>query len=74
MKLWRVHWRIEHGNSAGFSWFTRKRDAKAEIDRVVERDGLQDHDQPELEGFEFDCTAQGLLEALKRFAEHADNG
>lgn len=74
MKLWRVHWHTENGNSAGFTWYRTKRLAKFDMARVIKRDDLVDSDLPELEGFDLRANARGLFAALRRFAEHPDNG
>jgi hypothetical protein len=74
MILWRVHWRTEGGNSNGFTWFRTRRAAKAEMEKVIDRDALIDSDLPEVERVEVEVSAEGVFAALHVYASHPDNG
>ena len=76
MKLWRVHFHTENGNSLGYEWFRTRREAKAAMEKHVDQEQLKpdDTDQPELEGIEIEISAKGVIDALNVYGGHADNG
>lgn len=73
MILYRVSTFTENGNSAGFSWHTKLReaqDAKAE----AKANHIDEEREPEIERIEVKLTRDGVLRALNRYASHPDNG
>jgi hypothetical protein len=72
MKFYRLHKQNEDG-SHGFEWFTVRR--KAEVaKREWDEGGVDTYNCAELELVEVRPTKAGILQALKSYADHADNG
>lgn len=85
MKFYRVHYRIDGGNSAGSHWFTTKRAARAallqgikirtqEARELYARDVETAELPDEIEEIVITPTKQGILAALNTYAAHPDNG
>lgn len=76
MKFYRVHYRMEGGNSAGFSWHTSKREAKKQAAEAVRNDP-DEYDAisgpPTLDEVEIKPTRAGILAALRSHAAHGSN-
>jgi predicted secreted protein len=76
MRLYRVHFLIDHGSSAGFSWHSSKSGAL----RAAREAFKDDPAEYELEGFptieevQVEMCKEGVLAALNRYANHPDNG
>jgi hypothetical protein len=72
MLFYRVSFRYDAGSSAGFGWYNSRADAADAV-----REHNRDHaiaDWATLEEVWITPTRRGIMEALKRFATHADNG
>ena len=66
MKLYRTHHYGFPLGSAGFSWHT----SKAEAERAARESGADST----VEAVEFEPTKAGVLELLRVYATHPDNG
>jgi hypothetical protein len=71
MRFYRVHTSRDGGNSGGFEFFTRRREAEACVARFKREvpDEFADFDVIDIEP-----TKSGILKALKRYAAHEMNG
>lgn len=83
MTFYRVRYLIEGGNSAGFSWHTSYRDAMTtalhdydEHPSEYNQTGATRMESvvARIDIIEIDPSKKGILEALKQFASHPDNG
>jgi hypothetical protein len=74
MKFYRVAYHNEQdpAESAGFAWFTNRRDALAAA-KSQQADG-PDAKSAEPEMIEVAPTKTGILKALNDYASHPDNG
>jgi hypothetical protein len=72
MKFYQLHRHIDHGSSAGYSWFT----SRAEAEEAKRADDAEDPTETPgtIECIEIEPTKAGILRALRRFAGHPDNG
>ncbi len=76
-KFYQVHYSTEGGNCAGYSWHTSHSDAMKAAKEAVENDPKEYEsigEGPEISLIEIDNTKGGILEALRSFAAHPDNG
>lgn len=78
MRFYRVAIVDEEGNSGGFMWTTSMAEArqiKRENDKnnrlFSENEVLR---RAEIEVVEIEPTKQGILAALRKYADHSDNG
>lgn len=80
MKFYRVSYNVDGGNSAGYSWHTSRREAYQAAKKEYDLDpGEYDHvagtiDDRISEPITVTPTRAGILDALKKFASHPDNG
>lgn len=75
MKFYRVAYRQDGGNSAGFSWHTSRREAERRQRQAVADDpGEYDIGIPEIDVINVTPTKAGILEALNYYAGVPDNG
>lgn len=72
MRFYQVHLIAEGGESAGYQWFTRQREAQAAITHWT-KDKSVEHDA-DMKLVDIKPTKAGILAALNRYADHADNG
>ena len=72
MKFYRLH-ETNGDGSHGFEWFTVRRKAEA-AKRYWDKGAVGTYDCAELELVEVRPTKAGILQALKVYADHADNG
>jgi len=73
VKLYRNHYRSLRDGSLGFEWFSSKREAeRAARQDVSLPEGDDDHEVAE--PMKFTPTREGILELLRRVADHPDNG
>jgi hypothetical protein len=70
MKFYRNHYKVDGGISHSFHWFT----SKAEALKDVKEHGERDEDDEIAEPIDITPTKAGILDALNRYAGHADNG
>lgn len=71
MKFYRVSQSHEHGASAGSDWFTNKQDADGAAGKWRKE---SDHHAATVEAVDIEPTKAGILDALRRYATHPDNG
>lgn len=75
MRFYRLHRTCEAGVSAGYDYFTNKRDAESALSYWRKNSPGADQDQQgEIDTIEIEPTRSGILAALNRYAAHADNG
>jgi hypothetical protein len=77
VRFYRVSYSQQGGNSGGYSWHTNKADAVLAAAEAVSDDPQEYTDtgiRPRIEPFDITPTKDGILEALKIFASHPDNG
>ena len=75
MKFYRVRYRCEGGNSAGFSWHTSHGDASRAVAEAIQNDPEEyKTGGPEVEAIEIVASKTGILAALEHYASHPDNG
>jgi hypothetical protein len=82
MKFYQVDLRNDYGSSAGFEYFTSKRDAVKAFndwfdcgeDKSVEEEFTEERMATKINVIEVTPTKAGILKALRRYASHADNG
>lgn len=67
MIFYRVEYYGQAGESEGFEWFAKRREAL----RAVKETGSA---SATIERISIRLTAEGVLEALNRYASHNDNG
>jgi len=75
MKFYQLHRTCEAGTSAGYEYFTSRREAKRAL-AVWRRNSpgdVQDQ-QGDIEPIEIEPTRAGIVHALNRYANHEDNG
>lgn len=72
MRLYRVHYFSDYGQSAGFEFFRTKREANAALIRFLDPD--DDSRSGKIGEVEFAPTKAGVLDLLNRYADHPDNG
>jgi hypothetical protein len=75
MKFYQLHRTHEAGISAGYGYFTNKREAEQALTvwRKNSPGDVQDQDG-EIAEIQIEPTKDGILRALNRYAAHADNG
>jgi hypothetical protein len=74
MKIYQLHRTHSAGESAGYEYFASRREAeKAASDWRRSDDSLLGHAST-IEQIEVEPTRRGILRALNRYANHADNG
>jgi len=74
-KFYQVRYSQEGGNSGGFSWHTSHRAAVDAVKEAVANDPTEyKNEPPEISLIEIDSTKLGILEALRSFASHPNNG
>lgn len=71
MRFYRVHYGIEHGNSAGYGWFTSCREADTKAKAWIDENP---DELAEVRIIEIKPTKAGILSALSLYASHPDNG
>jgi hypothetical protein len=79
MTFYRVSYSQDGGNSAGYSWHTNRREAvrvarKAYNEDPAEYDHIAGTIKDRIETIVVTPTRAGILDALKRYASHPDNG
>jgi len=79
MRFYRLDLRHNYGESAGFKFFTTRRDAEKAFREHMRSGSDQEEwvcacENTEIEAIDIVPTKQGILAALKRHASHADNG
>lgn len=76
MKFYQLHKIHEAGTSAGFEYFTNKKEAqRAVIDWLGDtEESVCDAEGSVILEIEIEPTKQGVLSALNRWAKHPDNG
>lgn len=73
MRFYRIHIVLagaNDGQSTGYEWFTKRRDAEAQA-RSFRPPEFR---RPEVEAIDIRSTKSGITEALRRYASHANNG
>jgi len=75
MRFYQVHMTHEAGTSVGYRWFTNRREAESHAAnwRKTSPGDVIDQ-QAEIKPVEIEPTRTGILDALRRFANHPDNG
>jgi hypothetical protein len=81
VRVYRVRYSCEGGNSAGFSWHASRREAEAAAAEARRNDPEEYRrhfpdvaEMPEVTEVEFKLTKRGVLRLLRLYAEHPDNG
>lgn len=75
MTFYRVHYRVEGGNSGGFSWHTSLKEAADAATEAARSEPDEYADgPPEVDDFDFKPTKKGLLKILNTYASYPDNG
>ena len=74
MMFYRVDLRNFEDSSCGYQWFTSGVEANKASKQWLEENEGDDHATAEVEIVEIEPTKKGILDALIRFAGHADNG
>jgi len=75
MKLYQLHLTHEAGESAGYRYFTNKREAQSALATWRKNSPGDVLDQTgTIEPIEIDPTRRGICAALNAYANHADNG
>lgn len=75
MKVYRVRYTAEGGNSGGFSWHTSRAEAKQAAARAVDEDPREyELWKPEIEHMTVRLTKAGMLSFMRDYASHPDNG
>jgi hypothetical protein len=75
MKFYQLHRTHEAGESAGYEYFTGKREAESALATWRRnRPGPDQDHQGTITPIEIEPTKPGILRALNRYAAHADNG
>jgi uncharacterized protein (DUF2461 family) len=73
MRLYRVHFLIDNGASAGFSWHSSRANALKAAREAV-KDNPDDYEEfPQIEQVWVEMSRRGALSALNRYANHPDN-
>lgn len=72
MKVYRVHLRYDAGQSLGYVYFTNKREA-AHAKQLHDKDHNPE-DSAEIHELSIPISRQGILMALRTYANHPDNG
>jgi hypothetical protein len=72
VRFYQLRTYCEGGNSAGYRWFTTRRDA----DKAKREDDALDPDEAPgaITVVDIEPTKAGILDALRRYASHPDNG
>jgi hypothetical protein len=75
MKFYQLRLTHEAGESAGYQYFTNRREAKTALAAWCKNSpgDVQDQ-QGEIAAIEIKPTKAGICRALNRYAAHADNG
>lgn len=71
--FYRLHRTYEAGTSAGYEYFWGKGTAEKAMRQWLDRDYELEHDA-EIEVIEVEPTKAGIMFALNKYANHADNG
>jgi hypothetical protein len=75
VKLYQLHRIHEAGESAGYEYFSSKREAaKAASEWRKSTPGPDDDHETEIKEIEVTPTKAGILAALNRYGKHNDNG
>jgi len=89
MRLYRIHITSSDEGSRGFEWFSSKAEAERAASKYVRENQPEEEkedyyanlgrrvvapDRPEIEPVEFTTTKAGILEMLRVYASHPDNG
>ena len=73
-KYFRNHYLTETDSSLGYEWFFSRRAAEAAYDEYEKRNGLLDSRAERAKEIDIRLTRSGVLEVLRRYASHANNG
>jgi hypothetical protein len=74
VKLYRVAYFIEGGNSHGFTWHTSKKEVAQSTAQYAKDFADEGCELFEVEEVEVELTKAGVLRALRVYASHPDNG
>lgn len=77
MRLYRVHYSIDGGNSNGFTWHASLRGANVAARQAVDNDPKEYElkgEGPDIEPVIFNLTKQDVLRVLNQYASQAHNG
>lgn len=77
MRFYRVRYSAEGGNSGGYSWHTSQKEAEKAA-REARRNDPDEYrnspDLPAIEVIQIIATRDGILDALKVYGSHPNNG
>lgn len=74
MKFYQVHRTCEAGTSAGYEYHGSKREADKAANAWIRNGSETDEHGANVTVIDVAPTRAGILAALNRYAEHADNG
>lgn len=70
MRIYRVHYRAKDGTCQGFTWTPNLKEANG----YARRWRSEEEGEAEILRHDFTRTMEGVLQMLRKFASHPDNG